>query len=441
MNTFDNIAAPASAVGGAVTILRISGPEALSIANRVWKGKVPLGDSNKRKMLLGIAGNDQVLAVYMKAPHSYTGDDVVELQCHGGAAAANAILEHLFRAGCRMAEPGEFTFRAFANGKLDLVQAEAVADIISAGSELAYRTAEKQLAGTLSEKLQAIRRELVDLRAESESHLDFPDEELAWDEHVCDRIETVMQRIRELLQTAVFGQSMREGVRLVLAGRPNAGKSSLLNALLGYDRAIVTDIAGTTRDTLEEQTALRNIPVRITDTAGLRESNDPVEQLGVERSRQTIAAAEVTFYLLDASAEDTGTELQQMKNAAAPNAIPVWNKCDLVPDKVLPEVPEAVRISARTGEGLEKLLDAFVKKITGSSTVAEPEVAVNARHRKELEAALNELPVAAERFSDGDYELASLHLRAAADAVGNITGETVSPDILDNIFSRFCIGK
>ena len=442
MNTFDNITAPASAVGGAVTVIRISGPDALAIGNKVWQGKVPLSSANRRKMLLGTAGNDQTLAVYMQGPNSYTGDDVVELQCHGGTAAANTILGLLLEAGCRMAEPGEFTFRAFANGKLDLVQAEAVADIISAGSELAYRTAEKQLAGSLSGKLQAIRKELVDLRAESESHLDFPDEELAWDEHVSDRIRAVMEQIERLLRTASFGQSLREGVRLALAGRPNAGKSSLLNTLLGYDRAIVTDIAGTTRDTLEEQTSLRNIPVRITDTAGLRESDDVVEQLGVERSRQSIAASEITFYLLDASAEDLAAEMEQMLQTPAPNRIAVWNKCDLAAERKLPEVDGVcVCISAKTGEGIEALLDAFVKVLTGNDRVAEPEVAVNARHRKELETALAELPTAIERFEDGEYELASPHLRAAADAIGNITGETVSPDILDNIFSRFCIGK
>ncbi|MBO5307834.1 MAG: tRNA uridine-5-carboxymethylaminomethyl(34) synthesis GTPase MnmE [Lentisphaeria bacterium] len=441
MNTFDNITAPASALGGAVTVIRISGPDALEIANKVWHGNVPLSSLNRRKMLLGTAGNDQSLAVYMQAPNSYTGDDVVELQCHGGAAAANSVLSALLDAGCRMAEPGEFTFRAFANGKLDLVQAEAVADIISAGSELAYRTAEKQLAGSLSKKLQTIRKELVDLRAESESHLDFPDEELAWDEHVSDRIRAVMAQIGELLRTATFGQSLREGVRLALAGRPNAGKSSLLNALLGYDRAIVTDIAGTTRDTLEEQTSLRNIPVRITDTAGLRESDDLVEQLGVERSRRSIAASEITFYLLDASAPDLAAEVEQMQNTPVPNRIAVWNKCDLAVDRELPELETSVRISAKTGEGLEELLDAFVTVLSGSDSVAETEVAVNARHRKELEKALAELPEAIERFEDGEYELASPHLRAAADAIGNITGETVSPDILDNIFSRFCIGK
>lgn len=441
MNTFDNITAPASAIGGAVTVIRISGPDALAIANRVWKGRSPLSSANRRKMLLGHAGNDQALAVYMQAPNSYTGDDVVELQCHGGAAAANSVLSALLDAGCRMAEPGEFTFRAFANGKLDLVQAEAVADIISAGSELAYRTAEKQLAGSLSKKLQTIRKELVDLRAESESHLDFPDEELAWDEHVSDRIRAVINQIEELLRTATFGQSLREGVRLALAGRPNAGKSSLLNALLGYDRAIVTDIAGTTRDTLEEQTSLRNIPVRITDTAGLRESDDLVEQLGVERSRRSIAASEITFYLLDASAPDLAAEVEQMQNTPAPNCIAVWNKCDLAANRELPELETSVRISAKTGEGIEDLLDMFVKVLTGSDHVSEPEAVVNARHRKELEKALAELPAAIDRFEDGEYELASPHLRAAADAIGNITGETVAPDILDNIFSRFCIGK
>ena len=447
MNTFDNITAPASAIGGAVTVIRISGPDALAIANRVWKGRSPLSSANRRKMLLGHAGNDQALAVYMQAPNSYTGDDVVELQCHGGAAAANSVLSALLDAGCRMAEPGEFTFRAFANGKLDLVQAEAVADIISAGSELAYRTAEKQLAGSLSKKLQTIRKELVDLRAESESHLDFPDEELAWDEHVSDRIRAVINQIEELLRTATFGQSLREGVRLALAGRPNAGKSSLLNALLGIDRAIVSDIPGTTRDTLAERAVLRNIAVEITDTAGLRDSDDTIEALGIERARAAMRRAQVVFYLLDASQEDLTEELAEFNNirrTGNSHLIAIWNKLDLVQGKILPELENCttVKISAHTGENLDQLLDAFENAVwQGSENAVDTPTAVNARHLELLQKAQEFLQPAAGEMIDGNWELAAANLRLALLETGKIVGETVEPDLLDEIFSRFCIGK
>lgn len=349
MNTFDNIAAPATGIGGAVSIIRISGPDALAIGRRVWRGRRELGPESRRELLLGRVGIDSALAVFMPGPASYTGDDVVELHCHGGQSAADQALRSVFAAGCRPAEPGEFTFRAFVNGKLDLAQAEAVNDVISAGSDLALRIAEKQLDGVLSRRLEAAYDELNALRAECESHLDFPDEELAWEPDVPARLEALTAQLRELYDTRDIGGALRDGVSVVLAGRPNAGKSSLLNRLLGYERAIVTPIPGTTRDTVEAQTVICNLPVRITDTAGLRESADPIEQMGVERSRKSIAAASVTFWLLDASGGELEAELAEMERADAGNRIAVWNKIDLVPERALPELPcPAVRISART---------------------------------------------------------------------------------------------
>ena len=330
MNTQDNIAAPATAVGGAVNIIRLSGPDVLDIANKIWQGK-PLSKNNARKMLLGKIAGDQALAVYMKAPASYTGDDVVEFQCHGGAAVADAVLRCVLSAGCRLAEPGEFTCRAFINGKLDLLQAEAVSDIISSGSDAALKMAEKQLDGVLSTKINELCAELDFLRSECEARLDFPDEELDFDNSAAERIGAVARRFEELLATHQAGAVLRDGVKVALAGKPNAGKSSLLNALLGYDRAIVTPIPGATRDTLEENLTIRGIALRATDTAGLRESDDDVERLGVERTRKAVKSADVILWLLDSTEPEKAIAhfLAEKQDGLNGKLILCWNKSDL----------------------------------------------------------------------------------------------------------------
>ena len=440
MNTLDNIAAPATAVGGAVTIIRLSGPGVLDIANKVWQG-VPLSSANVRKMLLGKVAGDQALAVYMKSPNSYTGDDVVEFQCHGGAAVADSVMRSVLNAGCRLAEPGEFTCRAFVNGKLDLLQAEAVADIISSASDAALKMAEKQLDGVLSSRIGKLYDELNFLRSECEARLDFPDEELDFDDTVPERIGQVKQQLEELLATHRSGAVLRDGVKVVLAGRPNAGKSSLLNRLLGFDRAIVSNIPGTTRDTVQEQAVLRNIPVHIADTAGLRESADPVEKLGIERSYRTISSAEVTFWLLDASAEDIAEEAASF-DASAPGVIPVWNKCDLARERNLPELPiPAVRISAVEDHDFPELLDEFERKVLSVARHTPPEVAVNARSASQIEKALPHCDAACRWFQENCFELCACELAAAAHAVGVIIGRNVDPDLLDAVFHRFCLGK
>ncbi|MBO5822155.1 MAG: tRNA uridine-5-carboxymethylaminomethyl(34) synthesis GTPase MnmE [Lentisphaeria bacterium] len=440
MNQADNIAAPATAVGGAVNIIRLSGPDVLDIANKIWQGK-PLSKNNARKMLLGKIAGDQALAVYMKAPASYTGDDVVEFQCHGGAAVADAVLRCVLSAGCRLAEPGEFTCRAFINGKLDLLQAEAVSDIISSGSDAALKMAEKQLDGVLSTKINELCAELDFLRSECEARLDFPDEELDFDNSAAERIGAVARRFEELLASHQAGAVLRDGVKVALAGKPNAGKSSLLNKLLGFERAIVSNIPGTTRDTVQEQAVLRNIPVHLTDTAGLRDSTDPVEKLGIERSYQTISSAEVTFWLLDASADDIVAEAASF-DASAPGVIPIWNKCDLVPDRELPALPvPAVKISALKDDDFNALLDLFEERVLSVSRHAPPEVAVNARSATQLELAIPHCEAAQLLFEDGCFELAAHELATAAHAAGKIIGRNADPDLLDAVFHRFCLGK
>ncbi len=416
------------------------------MAGSIWRGRQTLSHANARKMLYGVSMGDPALAVYMPSPHSYTGEDVAEIHCHGGAMAARRILDAAIKAGARPAEPGEFTFRAFVNEKLDLTQAEAVGDIISAHSQMALNLAERQIAGSLSARITAYRGELVQILAETESRLDFSEENLDWQDtdETADRISTVLDSCRHLAETFNAGMILRQGIRVVLAGRPNAGKSSLLNLLLGCDRAIVSQIPGTTRDTIEESAALRGIPVRLTDTAGIREGADHLEKLGIDRSRNTLAGAQVVFWLLDASADSPESEIAEMK-ATCPElnrVIAIWNKIDLTPNWIQPQLDiPTVAISVTQNRGTEDLLDVFERMVWGKAHAEEPEVAVNSRHLALLNEVIACLPEVIEHCRQEDWELAAVGLRHAISSLGNITGETVDPDILDNIFSQFCIGK
>ncbi len=449
MNTEDTIAALSSATGGAIAIIRISGGKALQVAQRIWQGKCSL-EKNPRKLCLGrclsTMYEDNAMAVFMPGPKSYTGEDIVEFHCHGGNLILSGILKKILESGARQAEPGEFTFRAFMNNKMDLTQAEAVADLIGAQSSMAANLAIRQLSGKLGQKISEIRRDLLSLLAETESRLDFGDEDIEFDSGRIaeERLAKIACEIRSLLKTAAEGVILREGVRVVIAGRPNSGKSSILNRLLGYERAIVTELPGTTRDTIEEKTALGNIPVRLFDTAGIREADCIIESLGVERSINTIKIADIILWILDPNS-DPSCETDFMESHLDPrmNVIAVWNKIDSVPSpENLPDTrfPTA-RISALTGEGLDIMLRIFEKTVWGSSCSGEPETAVAQRHAKLLESALGSMSPAIEKIVDEKWELASIHLREAVTALGKITGENADPDILDEIFSRFCIGK
>ena len=455
----DTIAALCTAPGGALNILRISGPDALAIGKQVWKGKQIPGKSNARKMLLGKvcgqandpASGEPCLAVFLPGPGSYTGEDTVELHCHGGAFAPRRLLQAVLNAGARSAGPGEFTKRAFLNGKMDLTQAEAVADLIASKTESAARLAERQLSGCIGAKIRTFREKLMHLLAEFESRLDFPEEDLNWEKtDLCiAELREISDAIRKMILSAENGTILRNGVQVVIAGQPNAGKSSLLNALLGFDRAIVTEIPGTTRDTLEELVSLRNIPVRLTDTAGLRESAaDPVEKLGIRRSLDSLRDASCIFWVLDASTPETASEsaLYLMRNRPGKGTmLAVWNKTDLpTSPEHLPELPDTptVRISALTGDGLENLLDRFAELVWRQTPDRETtDCEVSARHAELLKTAREVLERSCEEVLQESWELAAFSLREALNSLGTITGETVSPDILDEIFSRFCIGK
>lgn len=472
----DTIAAICTGAGGAVGIIRISGPRALDAVRAVWRGRRMPGPEFPRVLLYGhIVSGDETgagepsLAVYMPGPHSFTGEDVAEIHCHGGSFAARRALRLVLQAGARLAQNGEFTRRAFLNGKLDLTQAEGVLDLINAGSERAGLLAERRLNGAVGSVVRELRTEIVRLLSECESRLDFSEEDLDWmpPDALRGRIGALREQAGKLALTARAGALIRDGVSLVIAGPPNAGKSSLLNRMLGYDRAIVTPIPGTTRDTLEESVSVGGISFRVTDTAGLRETGeaDPVEAMGMARSQQSLGTADIVLWLLDASAMSESFPVQfeamaRAKSAVRGKFIPCWNKMDgarMAPGELdrmfTPAKPEDggaleeqfvfEHISAQTGDGLDALFRRLEKTAwDGLPPAAQSgDAVVSERHAALLEQAAVRLDAACECVRAESWELAGSSLRTAAELIGCITGETATPDVLDEIFSRFCIGK
>ncbi len=460
MPAYDNqtIAALATAAGGPVAIIRLSGARALAAVQALWR---PMGQRNdldrrgqERRLLLGRLydapdGNlidSQCLAIYMPGPESYTGEDVVELHLHGGAMGTRLALQALARQGVRGALHGEFTRRAFLNGKMDLTQAEAVAEMIGATSAAALSLANRQLAGQMGSRVNGFYDQLQLLLSELESHLDFPEEELDWmpTPNLIAELDECREALLKLAATRTEGEVLRGGVTLAIAGAPNAGKSSLLNRLLGRDRAIVSEMPGTTRDTVEAECVIRRIPFRIVDTAGIRESDDRVEQAGVERSRQAVADADVVLWLMDATLPPEAAVPFPADWPHRGTVVTVANKCD-VPNHHVPE--GAVAISALSGANLAALETALETAVFGEGGGVSGELAVSSRHAALLEQAAAELETAAQLLQAGascnepPWETAAIPLRAALAALGEVTGRAVSPDILDTIFHRFCIGK
>ncbi|MBP5300028.1 MAG: tRNA uridine-5-carboxymethylaminomethyl(34) synthesis GTPase MnmE [Victivallales bacterium] len=439
------IAALATAVGGALAVIRLSGPDSLAAARKLWRGRSALGRPNARKMLLGRLHDENgrpldqsCLAVYFPGPESYTGEDVVELHGHGGALPMRRTLEALLRLGIRSAQPGEFTRRAFLNGKMDLTQAEAVSEVIAAESDAALTLANRQLAGELGAAIGRFYDRLKMVLAEVESHLDFPDEELDWQPQ--EWFEAELSELRECLgalaSTQREGEVLRSGVSLVIAGAPNVGKSSLLNRLLGRERAIVSDIPGTTRDTVEAELVVRGIPLHLVDTAGIRDSADAIEASGMARTREAVATADLVLWLTDASERDAKLPWPGWPHRGV--VLQVVNKCDLIEGAGDEKV---IYISAKTGEGLEELAGAIEEAVLGRRGLQTGALAVSARHASLLTQADGRIAEAAPLLAGREWELAAIPLRGALDALGEITGRTASPDLLDTIFHRFCIGK
>jgi tRNA modification GTPase len=460
----DTIAAIATPLGeGGLAVIRVSGPEALAVADRCFRpaGKhavkpsaAPSHTLHYGHVVRGQSVVDEVMLAVLRAPRTFTREDTVEISGHGGVLASKAVLDTVLAAGARLAHPGEFTQRAFLHGRIDLAQAEAVADLIHARTELALAAANEQLAGKLSQRIHQLREAMMLTLAHVEAHLDFPEEDIEPDtqEQLLRRLADGVAFMDELLQTAREGQILRRGIRAAIIGRPNAGKSSLLNQLLGHERAIVSPVAGTTRDTIEETANVRGIPVVLVDTAGLREAQDVIEQEGVRRSWASGERAELILHVLDASEPLTAGDEALWREFPGKKRIVVLNKCDLprhldraacLAAAGAPGLAAAVEVSCATGAGIEALKDAIQAAVWSGGVPGESlQVMINARHqdalRRAREAVLNS--IAALRAGQ-PLEIAALELRIATNAIGEVVGKTTTEDLLDAIFSQFCLGK
>ena len=445
------IAAAATPSGrGGVAIVRISGPDVPQIAARLL-GSLPAPRHATFARWSDAAGEplDTGLALYFPAPHSFTGEHVLELHGHGGAIIIDALLERLVQLGARRARPGEFSERAYLNDKLDLAQAEAVADLIDAGSRSAARAALRSLQGEFSARVNALRESLIGLRVQVEAGIDFPDEHLdvAALEALRARADTLCTQLRELLAAAATGRVLTEGLTVVIAGRPNAGKSTLLNRLAGHDAAIVTPIAGTTRDLLREHITVRGIPIELIDTAGLRAvTADAIEEEGMRRARAAMTSADHVLFIVDALADPSATSFVA-ESSSLPKGVPVtvvFNKIDLVADGVGGIRPDegaaSLVVSAATGAGLDALHEVLAA-LAGPAQVTGGAFSARARHVEALQRSAGHLDLARKHLIRPDPELAAEELRAAQQALGEVVGQLTSDELLGEIFSRFCIGK
>lgn len=431
-DSFDTVFAPSSAVGGAICVIRVSGANARAVAKSILSDPVDEHVNRLRhtKILRNGETVDDCMAVFFRAPKSYTGEDMLELHCHGGLMTVRAVLETLSGAGAVPAEAGEFTRRAFWNGKMDLSQAEAVMDVINAQSQSGLKVALEQLGGSVGRRIRNAEELLLDVRAAIEAAIDYPDE-AELDGACAAKLVAAESELSALIEEGRRGRVLRDGLKIAILGRPNVGKSSLLNALLGQDRAIVTATAGTTRDVLDERTVIEGVPIRLIDTAGLRDTADEAERIGVERARNAMDAADVLLIVLDGSVPKTDEEEALLSKTAERDRIVVANKRDLgtVTDADL-------AISCKTGEGVEALkarIAAFADSARQSTVCI-----TNERHIRALELALDSVCHAK---TQTEPDCIATDVQEALHQIGTITGTDVDAEVIDRIFRNFCVGK
>lgn len=456
----DTISAVITALGeGAVGIVRISGADALATAEKIFKSRSgkKLSEYQHHTLVYGHVTDadgtmvDEVLCVYMQAPHSYTAEDVVEIQSHGGIQSLKKILALTYQNGARPAEAGEFTKRAFLNGRIDLTQAEAVMDIIRSRSEASLKLAVRQQNGQLAQELRKLRRKMLDVVINLEAVIDYPEEDIedVTFDTVAGSIADTAAGIENLLAHAHTGKILREGLRTAIVGRPNVGKSSLLNALLKEERAIVSEYAGTTRDVIEEQLLLDGVPLVLADTAGIRKTEDYVEQIGVEKSRRLLQDAELVICVVDGSEGLTAEDEEILQAASEKPCVIIVNKSDLEIDTTLQQLQErfgidkVMPLSARTNEGIDRFAAWLKNYVYGSEgTLSDGVYIQNARHEELLRQALQSLQDAQRAAQERlPYDCIVIDVRNAIDLLGEITGDTVQDEIINEIFARFCIGK
>ncbi|KYH28037.1 MULTISPECIES: tRNA uridine-5-carboxymethylaminomethyl(34) synthesis GTPase MnmE [Clostridium] len=459
MKEFDTIAAIATNLGeSGISIIRVSGDKALKIVSSIFKGKndKKLDDIKTYTMRYGFIIDkdtgetlDEVIVSYMKGPRSFTAEDTVEINCHGGVVVTKRILEEVIKAGARIAEPGEFTKRAFLNGRIDLSQAEAVIDIIRAKTELSAKSALEQSNGKISREIKELRHGLLEIIASIEATVDYPEDDLeeVTSEKAKAQVEDILKSVEALLNSADEGKILREGLNTVIVGKPNVGKSSLLNALLMESRAIVTEVPGTTRDIIEEYISIDGIPIKIVDTAGIRETEDVVERIGVEKSREKIESADLVVLVLDASRKIDEEDKEVIEFIKDKKYIVLLNKTDLELQIDKDSIKDLnsdyiIEISAKTGEGLDKFKQVIKELFFRGEVTAKEVMITNARHKEALIRTRESL-ISAIGALDNTFaiDLASIDLRNAWRSLGEINGDTVEEDIIDTIFSKFCLGK
>ena len=455
----DTIAAIATAPGeGGIGIIRISGEKSLQVAQSIFKSKSGkmIKDYNARTLIYGtVVDNekviDEVLVAYMKGPNSYTAEDVIEINCHGGFISVKKILELILSKGVRLAEAGEFTKRAFLNGRIDLSQAEAIIDVIKSKTDMAHEVAQSQLEGSLAKKIKDLRMNVTEVLAHLEVSIDFAEEDV--EEITYQTLEEkaleLRNEIKKLYDTAESGKILRDGLKTVIVGKPNVGKSSLLNSILGENRAIVTDIAGTTRDVIEEFVNIKGIPLKIVDTAGIRETEDVVEKIGVEKSRESFSTADLVIMVLDASRKLSEEDMEILESLKNKKTIVLLNKMDLEPQIELEKIEEFVnsediiKISALKHQGIEELQDKIEAMVYHGSVKNSSNLMItNSRHKDALFKAYESINDAISAIEQRmPYDFIEVDFKNIWYYLGYINGDTLREDLLDTIFANFCIGK